>query len=74
MGKVVYLCNNVKNIKKMKTKVSSSYTIKAFVKNVERLKEQGLIDAEASLVLDNVTKYVVKEYQKRKFEAWVKKI
>jgi len=68
MGKVIYLQNNIKKINKMKTKVSSSYTVKAFVKNVKRLKEQGLLNAENSVVLDDIVKDVKEEWLIREFK------
>jgi len=68
MGKIVYLHKDIKKIKKMKTKVSSSYTVKAFVKNVIRLKEQGLLNAENSVVLDDIVKDVKEEWLIREFK------
>jgi len=68
MGKVVYLYNNIKKINKMKTKVSTGYTVKAFVKNVDRLKEQGLLNAENSVVLDDIVKDVKEEWLIREFK------
>ncbi len=68
MGKVVYLYNNIKKVNKMKTKVSTGYTVKAFVKNVDRLKEQGLLNAENSVVLDDIVKDVKEEWLIREFK------
>jgi len=68
MGKVIYLYNNIKKVNKMKTKVSTGYTVKAFVKNVDRLKEQGLLNAENSVVLDDIVKDVKEEWLIREFK------
>jgi len=65
---VIYLYNNIKKVNKMKTKVSTGYTVKAFVKNVDRLKEQGLLNAENSVVLDDIVKDVKEEWLIREFK------
>ena len=66
MGKVVYLKGNVKKIRKM-VKVSRGYTVKAFVKNVNRLKEQGLLNADNSIMLDDIVKDVKEEWMINEF-------
>lgn len=66
MGKVVYLKGNVKKIRKM-VKVSRGYTVKAFVKNVNRLKEQGLLNADNCIALDDIVKDVKEEWMVNEF-------
>ena len=68
MGKVVYLYNNIKKVKKMKTKVSKGYTVKAFVKNVDRLKGLGLVSAENSVKLEEIRKDIVENYIQEEIE------
>lgn len=52
---------------KKKQKVSVSYTLKAFGKNIEKLKEMGLIDAKQDVELKKIKENVIENYIKKEF-------
>ncbi len=50
-----------------KQKVSVTYTLKAFRKNIEKLNEMGLIDKEEVKMLDKIREKIIRKWTENEF-------